>query len=94
MFWFLMFLSMGILSVAALNPVPIAVVATAFVFTRPVERKLQATIVEAGRDPELPPAPRSAMGCAGCALWFVVMGLAVLMLAGVCLAVIEGKITP
>lgn len=93
-FWLLMFASFSILSVAMLNPVPFLLVLIAWLIAQPIERPLRRTIEADRRNPELPAPPTSFVGCQACVMWFVVMGLALLLLAGVVGAVLKGEITP
>jgi hypothetical protein len=93
MFWWIVNAIGGALSVGTLNPAPLLVTVVLSVVCRSVEKPLREQVQAAGRNPDMPPPPTSAMGCVGCTLWFVVMGLVVLFLAGVCLAVLEGKIS-
>lgn len=93
-FWVLMFLTFTLISIATLNPIPFLLILAAWIIAIPFERPLYADIRAAGRNPDLPPPPTSFVGCQGCVLWFVVLGLALLLLAGTVGAVLEGSITP
>ncbi len=92
MYWFLMLVSFGLISVATLNPIPFLLVLAAYVLTRPVENSLRATVEAAGRNPELPLVPTDGTTCATCLLWFVVMGAVVLLFVGVVGAIATGEL--
>ena len=90
MFWILLFVATGGLSILAINPIPIIACAVLWAIAQPVEQPLKATIREAGRNPDMPPPPTSGTGCLAFLLWCVAMGGVVLLCIGVVGVILTG----
>lgn len=89
-FWILMWGAAAMASILMINPIPLIGLFVLWLLVRPKTSELASAIKVSGGDPALPPAPTSAVGCAGFIVWGVVMFLVVMTFLGLTILAMGG----
>jgi hypothetical protein len=92
MFWLMMFLTFGLLSIATLSPIPLVIVVVVWVVSRPIEKPFVDEVIRTGGDPNAIPNPLSnGYGCQAFILWVFLFGSMGLFAIAALMAILEGK---
>jgi hypothetical protein len=91
-FWSMAYLTFGLLSIATVSPIPLAIVFVVWLFSRPLEAPLVAEVERTGGNADAIPNPTTGgYGCAAFIVWVLVFGSMAIVSLAFLLAIVEGK---